>query len=238
MPRFTAGTVITIPGGLGARRSSHRFDGGEIVLSASDAARLNRATGGNGRPTRGGYSIPAEAFMDEAYYRALEEVVARHKAERRKIDSANGVRFMSPKEAEGYARWQETRGTNRMSWEQYQREVVNSDENKPARVARGGVRTQAQAEKFVDALRSQNAVHTIEATPVSHVNIPKNSLGGYDLNGPLQVLSGRNTGNVNLFWKGGQVFLYKQTRDFVGAEDWNWYQCSPKAVAELLKRTP
>jgi hypothetical protein len=238
MPRFTAGSVITVPSGYGSRRSGYRFDGGQIVLSASDAARLNRATGGNGRPTRGGYSIPAEAFMNDAYYRALDEIAARQKAERQKIDEANGVRYMTPKEADGYVRWQETRNTHRMGWEQYQREILNSDEHQVKRVARGGVRSQQQAERLVEIIQSRGMAFSVQSTPVSYVNIAKNALGGVDLNGPVPLVWGNSSGNTNLFWKGGQVFLYRQSHDVVGGENWNWAQVDPKQVAELLKLGP
>ena len=238
MPRFTAGTVITIPSGYGSRRSGYRFDGGQIVLSASDAARLNKAGGGNGRATRGGYSIPAEAFMDDAYFQALAEIRERQKAERRKIDAANGVRYMTPGEAAGYERWKATRSEHRMGWEEYQREILNSGENQIKRVPKGGVRTQKQAERLVEIIQSRGMAHSIRSTPVSHVNIPQNALGGVDLNGPLPLVSGRPSGNANLFWKSGQVFLYLQSRDVVGGESWNWHQVDPKQVSELQKLGP
>ncbi|MBL8915032.1 MAG: hypothetical protein JNM17_30285 [Archangium sp.] len=237
MPRFTAGSRIDIPAGLGSGRSGYRFTGGQIILSASDASRLNRALMTGGR-RGGGYSIPATAFMGDAYYRALEEVIQRQKAERRKIDDANGVRFMTPKEQKGYERWLETRDTNRMSWAEYQREVLGSDENKPTRVTRGGVRSEAQARQFIEILRSRGEIHSLPATPVSAVNVPMNSRGAVDLNGPLPVLENHQTGSINLFWKSGQVFLYRQSFDVVGAVRWNWFQADPKRVAELMKLGP
>lgn len=175
--------------------------------------------------------------MDDAYFAALAEIAERAKENRRRIDANSGGRYMTPAEQAGYERWKTLTGPNWMPWAEYQREILNSNIHKPKPVAKGGVRTQAQAERLVQLLRLDNRVNAIAQTPVSAVNMPMKSPGIIDAHGPLTVTGGavNSQRTVNLFWKSGKVFLYKQSFDFVGASDWNWYQCDAKAVDKLLK---
>lgn len=187
---------------------------------------------------RGAYGIPANRFKDAEYDRVISEIEAGVVVRRRQIDEANGVRHMTPAESEARERWEETKSSHGMSWEQYQREIVNSDLHKPKRVASGGVRTKAQAERLAETLRSRGAVFELEHRPVSLVNIPKDKSGAIALEGPIPLIRNEQTGNVNLFWKSGQVFLFIQSFDIVGAETWSWHQCDPKRVSEMLKLGP
>jgi hypothetical protein len=228
MPPVRAGTRIAIPG-RASGRSGFRFDGGEMVISATDAARISGA-----RPRRGGYQTPGSRFEDDAFRRGLAEHDARLKERRRQIDEATGVRSLTPEEAAGRARWEATRGTSRMSWEEFQRDILNADSHKPKRVASGGVRTQAQAERLADLLSWRGAIDSITLKPIAPSHLPEDRKGGVALNGPLQLVDDRD-GRVNLFWKSGQVYFYEQSFDVVGAEKWNWYQCDPKEIADLLK---
>ena len=225
--RFKAEAAATIRelGRVAPRRGGSRYSAFlDDPMTSSERAGITRRY----QRERGGTRFDLEDYAR----RNPSEVLVRLLEQRtEELKKAAGVRYMTPEQEDHFEEYKRLKLDREMTFDSYLLNFADQDKYTLTKPGRGGVRSEATAQKLADALRFGDAImdHT---TFVSAVNIPS------DLNGPIRMVENFKTGHRDLFWKNGAAYVKAQTYTYYGYEEITWYQYEPAAVKELLKNPP